>query len=124
MAKVLIVEDDQFLLRMYKKKFEIAGFQVEIAVDGEDGLNKMRSAKPDIVLMDIMMPKLNGLDAIAQAKQDSMIKNIPILVLTNLSNTDDAQNAVKSGALGYMVKSDFTPSQVVEKVKSILDSKA
>lgn len=120
MAKVLIVEDDQFLARMYKKKFEVAGFEVEVAMDGEDGLLKMRTLKPDIVLMDIMMPKLNGIDAIVQAKSDSQIKDIPVLVLTNLSNTDDAQSAVKSGAIGYMVKSDFTPSQVVEKVKGII----
>lgn len=122
MVKVLIVEDDQFLSRMYKKKFEIAGFEVEVAMDGEDGLSKMRTTKPGIVLMDIMMPKLNGLDAIVQAKADSLIKNIPILVLTNLSNTDDAQIAVKNGALGYLVKSDFTPSQIVEKVKDIIGS--
>lgn len=120
MAKVLIVEDDQFLLRMYKKKFEVAGFEVEVAGDGEEGLLRMRTTKPNIVLMDIMMPKLNGLDAIVQAKADNLIKNIPILVLTNLSNTDDAQSAVKNGALGYLVKSDFTPSQVVDKVKEIL----
>lgn len=120
MAKVLIVEDDQFLLRMYKKKFEVAGFEVEIAGDGEEGLLRMRTTKPDIVLMDIMMPKLNGLDAIVQAKADNLIKNIPVLVLTNLSNTDDAQSAVTNGALGYLVKSDFTPSQVVDKVKEII----
>ena len=122
MTKVLIVEDDQFLLRMYKKKFEVAGFEVEVAVDGEDGLSKMRNVKPEIVLMDIMMPKLNGLDAIVQAKADTLIKNIPIIVLTNLSNTDDAQMAVKNGAIGYMVKSDFTPSQVVEEAKKYLQA--
>ena len=124
MAKVLIVEDDQFLSRMYKKKFEVAGFEVEVAGDGEEGLSKMRTTRPDIVLMDIMMPKLNGIDAIVQAKSDLQIKNIPVLVLSNLSNTDDAQSAVKNGAMGYLVKSDFTPSQVVEKVKGIIGTEA
>ena len=123
MVKVLIVEDDQFLSRMYGKKFQIAGFEVELASDGEDGLNKMKIFKPNIVLMDIMMPKLNGLDAITRAKADALIKDIPILVLTNLSNTDDASVAVKNGAIGYLVKSDFTPSQVVDKVKELLASK-
>lgn len=120
MAKVLIVEDDQFLSKMYKRKFELAGYEVELALDGEDGLSKMRTTKPNIVLMDIMMPKLNGLDAIREAKGDPMIRNIPVMVLTNLSNTDDAAIAVKNGAIGYLVKSDFTPSQVVEKVKEIM----
>lgn len=122
MAKVLIVEDDQFLSKMYGKKFELAGFEVEIAMDGQEGVSKMRLTKPNIVLMDIMMPKLNGLDAISQAKADSLIKNIPILVLTNLANTDDASIAVSRGAIGYLVKSDVTPLQVVEKVKSLLAS--
>lgn len=120
MAKVLIVEDDQFLSKMYGKKFQLAGYEVEIAMDGQEGLSKMRLTKPNIVLMDIMMPKLNGLDAIAQAKADPLIKDIPILVLTNLSNTDDASVAVKNGAVGYLIKSDFTPTQVVDKVKEFL----
>ena len=124
MAKVLIVEDDQFLSKMYGKKFQLAGYEVEIAMDGQEGLSKMRLTKPDIVLMDIMMPKLNGLDAIVQAKADALISNIPILVLTNLSNTDDATVAVKNGAVGYLIKSDFTPTQVVEKVKEFLASAA
>lgn len=122
MSKVLIVEDDQFLSKMYAKKFQIAGYEVALAGDGVEGLSKMRMFKPDLVLMDIMMPKLNGLDAISQAKADQMIKAIPIIVLTNLSNTDDATEAVKRGAIGYLVKSDYTPSQVVDKVKEQLSS--
>ena len=122
MSKVLIVEDDQFLSKMYAKKFQIAGFEVQLAGDGVDGLSKMRMFRPDIVLMDIMMPKLNGLDAISQAKADDMIKAIPVIVLTNLSNTDDATEAVKRGAIGYLVKSDYTPTQVVDKVKEQLSS--
>lgn len=122
MSKVLIVEDDQFLSKMYAKKFQIAGFEVQLAGDGEEGLSQMRTFRPDIVLMDIMMPKLNGLDAISQAKADQMIKAIPIIVLTNLSNTDDATEAVKRGAIGYLVKSDYTPTQVVDKVREQLSS--
>lgn len=122
MSKVLIVEDDQFLSKMYAKKFQIAGYEVQLAGDGVEGLSKMRMFKPDLVLMDIMMPKLNGLDAISQAKADQMIKAIPIIVLTNLSNTDDAAEAVKRGAIGYLVKSDYTPTQVVDKVREQLAS--
>lgn len=120
MTKVLIVEDDAFLIKMYHKKLEIAGFEVQTAEDGAAGLEKMRSFKPDLVLMDIMMPKLNGIEAIEKAKADSAISNIPILVLTNLSTSVDAQTAVKKGAVGFLVKSDVTPSQVITKVKQIL----
>ncbi|MCR4324318.1 MAG: response regulator [Candidatus Curtissbacteria bacterium] len=122
MAKVLLVEDDQFLQKMYQKKFQISGFEVEIAKDGEEGLSKMKALKPDIVLMDIMMPKLNGIDATAAAKSDETTRNIPIIILTNLSSTEDAQTAVKKGAVDFMVKSNFTPAQVVEKVKQVLAS--
>lgn len=118
--KILIVEDDLFLLKMYKKKFEVGGFIVEIAEDGLAGLEKMKSFAPNLVLMDIMMPKLNGIEALEKAKADPEISKIPILILTNLSTASDAETAVKKGAAGFMVKSDVTPSQVVEKTKAIL----
>ncbi len=120
MAKILIVEDDPFLLKMYSKKFQVEGFDVQTAVDGQAGLAKIKSFMPDLVLMDIMMPKLNGIQVIEKAKADPVIKDIPILVLTNLSSTEDAGTAVKTGAVDYMIKSDFIPSQVIDKVKQLL----
>lgn len=120
MAKILIVEDDPFLLKMYVKKLQVEGFEVEIAKDGEEGLSKIKSFKPDLVLMDVMLPKLNGLEAIERAKADPEIKNIPILVLSNLSSSADTEAAVKKGAVGFLIKSDYTPSQVVGKVKEYL----
>ncbi len=120
MTKILIVEDDPFLQKMYNKKFQVAGFIVETASNGEEGLSKMKSFAPDLVVMDVMMPKLNGLEAIDKAKADEDLKKIPILVLTNLSSTEDAETAVKKGAIGYLVKSEYTPSQVVEKIKEAL----
>lgn len=123
MPKILIVEDDPFLQKMYRKKFELAGFTMEVAGDGEEGLAKMRLFKPDLVVMDIMMPKLNGIDAVAQAKADTDLTSIPILVLTNLSSTEDAKLAVSNGAVGYLVKSDYTPAQVITKVKEVLKIK-
>lgn len=120
MPKILIVEDDPFLLKMYAKKLQVEGFEVEIARDGEEGLLKLKSYMPDLVLMDVMLPKLNGLEAIDKAKADPQTKNIPILVLSNLSASADTETAVKKGAVGYLIKSDYTPSQVVGKVKEIL----
>lgn len=122
MTKILLVEDDPFLLKMYQKKFQIEGFDVQTAPDGEEGLIKIKSFIPDLVLMDVMMPKLNGIDAVVKAKADPAIKNIPIVILTNLSATDDAQAAVKNGAAGYLIKSDYTPGQVVDYVKKVLNT--
>lgn len=120
MAKILIVEDDTFLLKMYGKKFEVEGFQVDTALDGEEGLAKVKTFSPDLVLMDIMLPKLNGLEAISRIKADPSTAKIPVLVLTNLSTTDDAGTAAQRGAVGVLIKSNVTPSQVVAKVKAIL----
>jgi CheY-like chemotaxis protein len=121
--RVLIVEDDEVLVKMYRKKFEGMGWVVEVGRNGKDGLVKMKSFRPMVVLMDIMMPEMDGMTALQQAKADPEIKDIPIIMLTNLSTADDAVEAMKSGALDYLVKSDYTPSQVEDKVKMILANK-
>ena len=120
MAKILIVEDDAIMQKIYHKKFELEAFEVETAGDGEEALKKVKSFMPDFVLMDVMLPKLNGIEALQRIKADPETARIPILVLSNLSTTDDAQTAKEKGAIGYIVKSDVTPSQVVAKVKQIL----
>lgn len=120
MPKILIVEDDQFLSKMYAKKFEVTGFEVETAFDGEEGVSKAETVNPDIIIMDVMMPKLNGIEALDKIKANPKTKDIPVLILTNLSGTEDAQTAVKKGAVDFLVKSDFTPVQVVEKINAIL----
>ena len=120
MAKVLIVEDDPILSKIYNKKFLLEGFEVDIAHDGEEGLNKIKAFHPDLVIMDVMLPKLNGIEVMVRAKADPTLAQIPVLVLSNLSTTDDAEEAVKKGAIAFLVKSDYTPAQVVSKVKEIL----
>lgn len=120
MTKVLLIEDDLILIEMYQKKFENEGFEVHTAYNGEEGLEKMKNVNPDIVVLDIMMPKLNGLQMLHIAKADDNIKNIPVLVLTNVFSDIDAQMFTDAGVAGYLVKSDTTPDQVVGKVKEIL----
>ena len=126
MAKVLllIVEDEVTLANMYAEKLRIEGFDVDIAHDGLEGFEKMKLEQPNLVLMDIMMPNLNGLDTLERAKQDPTTKNIPILMLTNLSGIADIQAAVKKGAVGFIVKSELTPGEVVQKIRSILQAQA
>lgn len=120
MAKVLIVEDDQFISKMYQKKFEVRGYQVELAHDGQEGLEKMTTFVPSLVLLDIMMPRLNGLDVLDIIMKDDQLKKIPVIVLTNLSTTADADTAIKKGAVKYIIKSEYTPTQVVEAVEKVL----
>lgn len=120
MHKVLIIEDDPPYRKIYKRKFEVSGFQVETAEDGVEGLEKMRTFGPDIVFVDLMMPKMDGFQVIHHAKADPVLKDIPIVVLTNLSTSDDAHKVLQGGALALLVKSDTEPNAIVEKANEIL----
>lgn len=120
MPKVLIIEDDPPYRKIYKKKFEVAGYEVEVAEDGIEGLRKMRIVQPDIVLADLMMPRMDGFHVLDAAKADPAIKSIPVVVLTNLSSVDSVQKALEKGALAILVKADVEPDAIVEKANEIL----
>lgn len=121
MAKVLIVDDDPLLVRMYQTKFVNDGYQVETGSDGDQVVEKAKAFQPDVILLDVMMPHINGLDAIQLLKQDPQTKPIPVIMLTNVSSSEgDADRGLELGAIAYMVKSDYTPAEVVAKVKEIL----
>ncbi len=120
MTKIIIVEDDPLMSRMYQKIFKFEGFDVDFATDGEAGLDKIRTQKPTLVLLDIMMPKMNGLQVLEKLKLDPETKAIPVVMLTNLAGTQDAEAALASGAVKYIIKSENEPKQVVNMVKEIL----
>jgi len=120
MTKILIVEDDPLMSRMYQKIFKFEGFDVDFALNGEEGLDKIRTVKPTLVLLDIMMPKMNGLEVLDKVKLDPATKDIPIIMLTNLAGTQDAEAALTKGAVKYIIKSEYEPKQVVNMVKEIL----
>lgn len=120
MSKILIVEDDPLMSRMYQKIFKFEGFEVDFAGDGEEGLEKVRSGKPTLILLDIMMPKMNGLEVLDKLKLDPETKKIPVIMLTNLAGTQDAEAALTKGAVKYIIKSENEPKQVVNMVKEIL----
>ena len=120
MAKILIVEDDPLMARMYQKIFTFEKYEVEMAADGEEGWEKIKTTKPTLVLLDIMMPKLNGLQVLEKMKLDPDTKGIPVIMLTNLSSEKDAETALLKGAVKYIIKSQQDPKQVTEMVKQIL----
>jgi CheY-like chemotaxis protein len=123
MSRVLIIEDDAPYRKVYTRKFQVSGYDVETAENGADGLAKMRSFKPDIVFVDLMMPKMDGFQVIDHAKADPELKTIPIIVLTNLSTADDAQKVMQKGALAVLVKSDTEPNAIVAKANEVLSGK-
>ena len=120
MAKILIVEDDALMSRMYQKAFSFEKYEVEMAADGEEGLEKVRPFKPTLILLDVMMPKKNGLEVLEELKANEGLKAIPVVMLTNLAGTADAETAMAKGAVKYIVKSEHDPKEVVDIVKEIL----
>lgn len=122
MAKILLVEDDPLMVRMYQRKLVNDGYETLVAVDGEEGLVKIRSFRPDLVLLDIMMPKLNGLQVLERLKADPTTAKTPVIILTNLGGTqDDIERGLELGAVAYLVKSAYRPDEVIAKVKEILE---
>lgn len=119
-TKVLIVEDDTFLSNIYKTKFDMEGFDVTTADDGEAGLAMAKLKKPDIILLDILLPKMDGFTVLKELKADKEVQNIPVILLTNLGQKDDISKGLEMGAVDYLIKAHFKPSETVEKVRKIL----
>lgn len=118
--KILLVEDDSFLLSMYATKFELENFKVVMAEDGEKAVRLALKELPDIILLDINLPKMNGFDVLRQLKADNATAAIPVILLTNLSQKEDIEQGLKIGAQDYLIKAHFMPSEVVDKIKKVL----
>lgn len=118
--KILLIEDDLFLSDIYKTKFEQVGYIIQVAENGAEGVKKARASQPDLILLDIVLPKMNGIEVLDQLKSAEGTKSIPVVFLTNLGSDEDIKEGLKKGAAGYLVKSQFTPSEVVAEVEKIL----
>lgn len=117
---VLLAEDDQFLRRMYATKLAQAGVSAVLAEDGREALDAARKAKPSLALLDILMPKMDGFEVLAEMKKDPNLKDIPVVLLTNLSEVEDVARAKKLGASEYLIKAYFLPSEVLDVVRKYL----
>lgn len=121
--KVLIIEDDIYISEMYKIKFESEDFETIIMEDGIKGLKFLEKETVDIILLDIVMPQVDGFSILKTIKNNNSIKNIPVVLLTNLSQKENIEKGFELGANSYIIKAQFTPSEVVVKIKEILKNK-
>lgn len=117
---ILLIEDDQMISTMYQTKFSMDGHPIQTAADGAEGLEKARSLKPDVILLDIILPKLDGFTVLKELKNDPETKKIPVILLTNLGQDDDVKKGKDLGADDYFIKSNHTPAEIVAKVKEML----
>lgn len=104
--KILLIEDDETLVQAYRDHFMRVGYEVEISLDGEDGLKKVKTFHPDLILLDILMPKLDGMSVLIKVKEDIETKDIPVIVLTNVGSGEKVKEAAQAGAMIYFVKAD------------------
>ena len=122
-ANVLVVDDDLTLRDMYQIRLEAEGYKVIVAGDGEEALEVIQKKKPDIILLDIMMPKMNGYDVLEKLKQNPETNSIPVLILTALIQDLNKAKGLMSGADDYLMKSEVMPGEVLDKVKKALEKK-
>jgi DNA-binding response OmpR family regulator len=120
---VLLVDDDLTLREMYEERLKAEGFEIIQASNGEEALTKARENKPNIILLDIMMPKVNGFDVLKEIKADPDIKDTPVIILTALIQDVDRVQGKKLGAADYIVKSETMPGEVIAKIKNALGQK-
>src|SRR3954465_14264622 len=120
MKKILIVEDDQIVANIYRNKFSVDGFQVEIALDGQVGLEMIHSFRPDAVVMDLMLPKLTGVELMKKIRAEAEFQTLPVIVFSNTYLTNLVQEAWKAGATKCLSKANCTPKQVLEVLRGTL----
>jgi len=117
---ILIIEDDKFLRELIAQKLIKEGYKVSEAVDGEEGIKKVKEEKPDLVLLDLILPGIDGFEVLTKMKEDTSLGQIPVIILSNLGQKDDVEKGLKLGAIDYLIKAHFTPGEIIEKVKAAL----
>lgn len=117
---ILIVDDDKTLREMYESYLQAAGYHVVTAQNGKDGLALAQEQKPNIILLDLMMPEMNGIEVLKHLKADEALKSIPVIVFTALIQDLEKQQSFEAGAADYVVKTELVPSGMLEKIKSLI----
>jgi len=121
MAKtILIIEDDQFLRELIVRKIINEGFSALEAESGEQGIEKTKKEKPDLILLDLMLPGIGGFEVLKKIKEDKNSSSIPIIILSNLAEPEEMEKGLKMGAVDFLIKAHLTPREIIDKIKSVL----
>ena len=123
MVKIFMADDDSLLVHIYDKKFKANGYDIEFSMDGEEAISKLKNMeiKPSVILLDCQMPRKSGFEVMEEMQKDLELKNIPVIFLTNLFEKEDEKKGLGFGAVAYLVKSNFIPSEIVDKVKEVCE---
>ncbi len=119
-STILIIEDDKFLRQLIAQKLLKEGYDVSEAIDGEEGLKKVKEEKPDLVLLDLILPGIDGFEVLSQLGKDESLSQIPVIILSNLGQKEDVERGLNLGAIDYLIKAHFTPGEIIEKIKKAL----
>ena len=123
-VKVLLVEDDEFLAKIVTEKLVLSGFEALYAKDGSAALKAASAKLPDAILLDILIPKMDGFEVLQRLKNDPKTKHIPVLMLTNLGKREDVDRALKLGAAEYLIKAHFAPADMIDRLNKVLDKRS
>lgn len=118
--KILLIEDEELMVELLNRKLTQEGYEVSVARDGEEGLKMMKEQKPELVLLDIVMPRLGGFEVMEKMTKDNDLKDIPVIVISNSGQPVEIDRARKLGAKDWLIKTEFNPQEVIEKVKKQL----
>lgn len=118
--KIVLVEDDTFVAGMYVAKLTLEHFDVKLATDGKSGLKLIEDERPDLILLDLVLPKLSGYEILKAVRSSSTLHDVPVILLTNLGQREDVERGIALGATDYLIKAHFLPSEVVAKIKRLL----
>ena len=119
-AKILVVEDEEILLTGLKEELESGGYTVQGASDGVEGIEQAKSFKPELILLDLLMPKMDGMEMLQKLKADAETRDIPVVILTNLSDYEKISEALSLGAMDYLVKANYKLEDLLVKVRTVL----
>jgi len=117
---ILIIEDDKFLRELIAQKLLREGYEISEALDGEEGIKKIKEEKPDLILLDLILPGIDGFEVLSQMREESRLSSIPVIILSNLGQKEDVEKGMKLGAVDYLIKAHFTPGEIIEKIRKAL----